>query len=48
MGTGAIIHMPSFPGSIKIGSGIEEVLWWGTYTDTQIARCFIVIFFLFK
>jgi hypothetical protein len=35
MGTGVMIFMPSF---IRIGSGIQKMMWWGEFTDRQTDR----------
>jgi hypothetical protein len=32
MGSGAMTYIPSF---IKIGSGIQKLMWGGGFTDTQ-------------
>jgi hypothetical protein len=34
MGSGALIYVPSF---IKIGSGIQKLMRWGGFRDTQAA-----------
>jgi hypothetical protein len=33
MGSGAMIYIPSF---MKIGSGIQKLMWRGGYTDSKV------------